>query len=64
MKIGEVIYHTAAHQKELLCIVDDRILEIFFEGGNPMGSFVVDKIGLEIRFNTDALEKIELFEVK
>ncbi|MBQ9157594.1 MAG: glycoside hydrolase family 32 protein [Eubacterium sp.] len=64
VRVDEERYQAGLGYRKVFMIVDDRILEIFFDDGIRMGTFALK--GREISFAMDEsmAEKVEMFEVE
>lgn len=63
LKVGAEEYKTISECDNFMMIIDDRILEIFFNGGQMLGTF--DLHGNDVSFETvnAVWEEIETFEI-
>ena len=57
-------FQTKPWQHELLLIIDDRILEIFFEDGSQMGTFELRSPEVSLELPLTNVENYEIFEVE
>ena len=52
--VDGVQYQIGCGYREFLFVVDDRILEVFFDGGAQLGTFVLKKAAVQIKMPDEA----------
>ena len=56
-------FQAKAWQNHLLFIIDDRILEVFFENGEQMGTFELHNTEVSLEMPLVHVEEYDIFEV-
>lgn len=53
-----------AGTRDILFVVDDRIMEVFFDGGARMGAFALQGSDLALDLSVEAAEEYEIWEIE
>lgn len=61
--VDDIAYHVKPNQRDLLFVVDDRILEVFFEEEGQLGTFELCSADLSFALSEDSVYSLEVFEI-
>lgn len=61
--VDDIAYHVKPNQRDLLFVVDDRILEVFFEEEGQLGTFELCSADVSLELSEDAVDSYEAFEI-
>lgn len=62
--VDDIAYHIKPDQRELLFVIDDRILEVFFEEEGQLGTFELRDTEISLAFSEDSVSEYEIFEIR
>ncbi|MBD5470968.1 MAG: glycoside hydrolase family 32 protein [Lachnospiraceae bacterium] len=62
--VDEDNYQIGCGYKEFLFIIDDRILEVFFDGGIQLGTFVLKEADIQLEIPYEAAAQYTVYEVE
>ena len=64
LSVDEDNYQIGCGYKEFLFIIDDRILEVFFDGGIQLGTFVLKEADIQLEIPHEAAAQYTVYEVE
>lgn len=62
--VDEDTFEIGCGYKAFLMVVDDRILEVFFDGGVQLGTFVLKETGTQLKVSKEAIAKYTVYEIE
>lgn len=63
LSVDEDNYQIGCGYKEFLFLIDDRILEVFFDGGVQLGTFVLKTADIQLKIPHEAAAQYAVYEI-
>lgn len=64
LTVDEGKYQVGCGHKEFFLLIDDRILEVFFDGGLRVGTFALQEMAVSFETSCEGIDGYELYEIK
>jgi sucrose-6-phosphate hydrolase SacC (GH32 family) len=63
IKIDKELFMAGCDLTEVIILIDDKILEVFFDGGRRAGTFALEESGIYFEMNKGTADSVEFFEI-